>query len=164
MTEIVADLKLKAARIAFDGSQLTAHVLDKCRYYDEGRGVLLLFTRDVGHHACGWWKNPEYERCFHLSLSFKDVESSEAAPHNKKLALEWLKLFFGQDRDKLWCEPPYTAVGKKLAVWHYRLFCNPAWEPIKPRGEVYTREFTEAGWKSYSELKYEKAKHATALR
>lgn len=29
---------------------------------------------------------------------------------------------------------------------------KPAWQPLKPRGEVYTRKFTEAGWKSYSEL------------
>lgn len=33
-----------------------------------------------------------------------------------------------------------------------QVFCDPAWQPLKPRGEVYTREFTEVGWKSFSEL------------
>ena len=62
------------------------------------------------------------------------------------------KGLFGDNRHWTWCEGPYTAEGKQCGVFHYRLFCDPAWQPLKPRGEVYTREFTEAGWKSYSEL------------
>jgi hypothetical protein len=64
-----------------------------------------------------------------------------------------LRMFFGEDRKLLWCEPPYTDVGKRNDTWHYRLFCNVAWQPIKPRGEVYSKEFTAAGWKSYSDLR-----------
>jgi len=63
-----------------------------------------------------------------------------------------LKGLFGDNRRWTWCEGPYTDEGKQCGVFHYRLFCDPAWQPLKPRGEVYTREFTEAGWKSYSEL------------
>src|SRR5262249_14385874 len=55
-----------------------------------------------------------------------------------------------------------TEHGRKLDVWHYRLFCDPGWQPIKPRGEVYSRELTEAGWKSYSDLSEEHRKEAAA--
>ena len=27
-----------------------------------------------------------------------------------------------------------------------------AWQPVFPRGEVYSKQFTEKSWKSYSEL------------
>lgn len=37
-------------------------------------------------------------------------------------------------------------------VYHYRLFCDEAWKPIMPRGEVYSTQFTERGWKSFSDL------------
>ena len=39
-----------------------------------------------------------------------------------------------------------------MGVYHYRLFCDEGWQPLKPRGEVYTRDFIEKGWKSFSEL------------
>jgi hypothetical protein len=32
------------------------------------------------------------------------------------------------------------------------LFCDAQWQPILPRKEVYTREFTEAGWRSASQV------------
>jgi hypothetical protein len=32
------------------------------------------------------------------------------------------------------------------------VFCDERWQPILPRGEVYSREFTEKGWKSFSEM------------
>ena len=63
-----------------------------------------------------------------------------------------LEKFFGNNRRLLWCEPPYSKQGKQAEVYHYRLFCNENWQPIMPRGEVYSKQFTEQGWKSYSEL------------
>ena len=30
--------------------------------------------------------------------------------------------------------------------------CDEAWKPIMPRGEVYSTQFTERGWKSFSEI------------
>ena len=41
---------------------------------------------------------------------------------------------------------------KRAEVYHYRLFCDEGWQPIMPRGEVYSTQFTELGWKSFSEL------------
>jgi len=59
---------------------------------------------------------------------------------------------FCDDRRLLWIEPPYSPEGRRSDVHHYRLFCDEHWQPIKPRGEVYSTDFTEKGWKSFSEL------------
>lgn len=123
-----------------------------CVAYHSASGTLLIFTRETGYHSSGWWKNPDYERCWHLSLSFRDQESGEYLPFNEKTAMEWIDLFFGDDKRMLWIEPPAYPEGKKAGVWHYRLFCDEGWQPIKPRGEVYSRDLTEAGYKSWSEL------------
>ena len=56
----------------------------------------------------------------------------------------WVELFYRDAARLVWCEPPTFREGKTLGVWHYRLFCDPNWQPILPRGEVYTREFTAA--------------------
>ena len=129
----------------FDGLSMSDPYLERCRWWLEGYGCIAILTRDTGYHPSGWWKNPDYERCYHLSVSFPGGM--------KRSCLEKiLKGLFGYDRRLLWCEPPYSEAGREADVWHYRLFCDPAWQPLKPRGEVYTREFTEAGWKSFSEL------------
>lgn len=129
----------------FDGLNPADPYLQQCRWWLERFECIAIFTRDVGYHTSGWWKNPDYERCYHLSISFPGGM--------KRSHLEYiLKQLFGDDRRWLWCEGPYSEVGRQCGVFHYRLFCDPAWQPLKPRGEVYTREFTEAGWKSFSEL------------
>lgn len=148
--EIAAIMLRRAKLETFDGIDQRVCERNKCNHL--GSGTILIFTRDVGYHTSGWWKNPDFERCLHLSLSFYDLETRERAPKNRKLTAEWVGLFFGKDKDKLWCEPPYSAQGKKDDVWHYRLFCDAGWQPIVPRGEVYSKELTEAGWQSYSDV------------
>ena len=131
----------------------------RCRRLLPLLGASLLFTRDVGHHSSGWWKNPDYERCWHLSLSFFDPETGEqTGTRNEQLTEVFLDAFYGRQKRLLWCEPPYSDDGRRMCVWHYRLFCDAAWQPIKPRGEVYGRELTEAGWKSYSDVQAEMEK------
>lgn len=155
MTSVVEARKRVAMLGHFAGGQSPddRHYLRLCTALHEPTGTVMAFTRDVGHHASGWWKNPDYERCKHLSLSFLDPTTRQRAPRDRKLTKEWVGLFFGADASKLWCEPPYTPEGRAIEVWHYRLFCDPAWEGIVPRGEVYNRELTEAGWKSYSDVR-----------
>jgi hypothetical protein len=57
---------------------------------------------------------------------------------------------FGDDARLTWIEAPATPEGRALGVWHYRLFCDAGWQPLKPRGEVYTRRMP-ADWLSFSE-------------
>lgn len=76
----------------------------------------------------------------------------ERAPQMHHLARRLCEAFYGSNARLVWAEPPFSAIGKQHQVWHYRLFCNPAWQPIMPRGEVYSTELTEKGWKSFSKL------------
>lgn len=132
-------------------------IVTQCRHVFPHHGnrsaAVLIFTRDEWHHNCGWWKNPDYERCEHLSLSFLDMETGAALQQDNRRAHAWCRAFFGDRARMLWVEPPAYQEGRSRDVFHYRLFMQPDWRtPLLPRGEVYTREFTQAGWKSFSEL------------
>lgn len=128
----------------WDGKNITPYFED-CRWWLERFDCLIIFTRDIGYHSCGWWKNPDYERCYHLSISFP-------GGRNRRKEEYVLQKLFGGNCRLLWCEPPYSSEGKRAEVYHYRLFCDEGWQPIMPRGEVYSTQFTELGWKSFSEL------------
>ena len=152
---IVVRLKAHAETWIYSGlisSPLEHLRLNSSRRYNRTTGVVLLYTRDSGHYSAGWFKNPDYERCYHLSISFRDPETRAPIPFDRARAAAWVAKFFHPHADKLWCDPAYTPEGKQLQVVHYRLFCDPGWQAIKPRGEVYNRDFTEAGWKSFSEI------------
>ena len=144
LDQFVANARLTALTGLFDGTRSSEAYMLRCRHSFEPMRVTVIFTRDIGHHSSGWWKNPDYERCWHLSSSFW-VDGSTRLKR-EKLA----RAFFGDDVKLTWIEPPYSAVGKRLSVWHYRLFCDEGWQPIKPTGEVYSRRMP-AGWQSFSE-------------
>lgn len=114
--------------------------------------VRLIYTRDSGHHSSGWWKNPDYERCLHLSISFCVNPTDQPLPFDRKEAQKIAESFFESDARKCWVEPPYSPEGQRADVHHYRLFCDEGWKPIIPRGEVYSKELTEIGWRSFSEI------------
>lgn len=145
---VAADMMKKKAMSGCNTGERTIYnqiYFAECRWWLAKFECLAILTRDTGYHTGGWWKNPDYERCWHLSLSFP-------GGRNKQDIEKILDAVFGEDKKKLWVEPPYSKTGKSLDVWHYRLFYDEQWDPIKPRGEVYSRELTKAGWKSYSEL------------
>lgn len=154
--QLVAAMRLAAVGGTFDGRPTSASqaYLDRCRRVHRPSGTLLIFTRDTGHHTSGWFRNPDYERCLHLSLSFFEPGASplDRRPHDAQLARAWAALFFGDALRLAWGEPPVSPRARELEVWHYRLFCDQHWQPIHPRGEVYSSEFTERGWTSASEL------------
>ncbi len=127
----------------FDGQNMTPY-FNECRWWIEHFQCQIIFTRDIGYHSSGWWKNPDYERCYHLSISFPGGK-------NKNGLEKIIDGLFGPDKNKIWVESPYSDIGKSKEVWHYRLFCDEQWLPIIPRGEVYSTQFTERGWKSFSE-------------
>ena len=142
-----------------------------CQHFHWQTGTSLIFSRDTGHHSSGWMKNPDFERCYHLSLGFRVVFPDRpaealgniqtivalggvlpAVAFNNKTAKIWCGLILGEDRRLAWVESPKTAEGKALGIWHYRVFCDEAWQPFLPRGEVYSTEHTEMDWLSYSEI------------
>jgi len=141
-------IKYAAAQNFWNGQ---GPVPGSCTWLLERYPATIIFTKESGYHSSGWWKNPDYERCWHLSISFRG--GSE-----KKALAEILQNLFGPHEKLIWIEPPYSAAGKKNDVWHYRLFCDENWQPIMPRGEVYNTQFTERGWKSFSDVQYEKSK------
>ncbi len=143
-----------AARGAFDGRETEANRLYLLACRRVAHGTSLIFTRDTGHHSSGWFRNPDFERCWHLSLSPAPSRlwTPDTPDLDRRLRDRWLAAFFGEWTRLLWAESPHSSAGKRAGVWHWRLFCDEHWEPILPRGEVYSSEFTEKGWKSASEL------------
>ena len=161
MESVAVQMRRTALASGFYNGVMTpanARLLNRCTADHLATGTRLIFTRDAGMHSSGWWKNPDYERCWHLSLSFHDPLTSAAIGKDASLSEQWIEAFYHSDQRYVWAEPPYSEHGKVAGVWHYRVFCNPAWEPILPRGEVYSREFTERGWLSFSDLQNEHAR------
>lgn len=162
LSTLVEFAKRRAQRWTYDGkvSSYSSHMLDLCTHRYQltpDTGAILIYSRDTGHHTSGWWKNPDYERCLHLSISYRaapgrggGIERHIAQDHQQSRI--FCEAFFNHDKRNLWAEPPYSPEGTSSEVWHYRLFCDPSWAPILPRGEVYSRELTEAGWRSFSDL------------
>jgi hypothetical protein len=155
---LVAFARRRALRGLYDGrvSDNSMMLMQACSHHYEqrlhDRAATILLTRDIGHHTAGWWKNPDYERCWHLSLSQRDPATWQTVPTEHPFFAALADAFFGRDARLTWLEGPYSPEGKMRDVWHYRLFCNEAWEPILPRGEVYSKAFTEIGWRSFSEI------------
>lgn len=159
--KLVRLLKIAAQSGFYSGLIETAGAaayMERCKGWHRPTGTGLIFTRDIGYHTSGWWKNPDYERCYHLSISFRDPETGELAPFDYQRGERWARKFFGHDIRWLWVEPPYSPEGKACGTHHYRLFCDAGWHPIKPRREVYSTEFTEIGWKSFSDIHGHRAK------
>ncbi len=150
---------LRAHRQTYDGTvnDRNMRLMSRCRHVfaiNSVTSATLIYTRDVGHHTSGWWKNPDYERCRHLSIAFfaGALSAPLPLPFNRKEAQRIAEAFFREDTRKCWIEPPYSPEGKRADVHHYRLFCDPSWTPMIPRGEVYSREQMPFGWKSFSEI------------
>lgn len=157
MARVVGAMRNVALTGLFRGGRVGDQIyLAQCRAVHSPTSTALIFTRDTGYHTSGWWKNPDYERCWHLSLSAAPSPLILARPIVRELDRRtrdaWARAFFGEDVSKVWVEPPYSPEGKAHDVWHWRLFCDAGWQPILPRGEVYSRELTEAGWMSASEV------------
>ncbi len=170
---IVSKIRRRSLTGFNDGSDsaTTMNYIAECSFFHGLTGTIILFTRDQYHHTSGWMKNPDYERCQHVSVSFREPQPNWAfdrlanprtlaalgavippAPFVLKEAMVWVEKILWPDAALSWMEMPFSPQGKELSVRHWRLFCDEAWKPIHPRGEVYSTEFTELGWRSWSEL------------
>lgn len=109
----------------------------------------LLLTFDKGYHASGWWRNAEYDTCWHLSLSWPTP--GHPGPSYEELPDAeidfWARLFFRDRHRWVWHEPggadvPGRPHPDKLAhknIVHLRLFVDRrSMVPILPTGEVYS--------------------------
>jgi len=114
--------------------------------------VGILYSRDSNHHMGGWWKNPDYERCMHLSTSYRSPDGTILLPNDKSISGLLSRMLFGRHYKSAWVESPFSPDGKLHDVLHHRLFCDPSWAPILPRGEVYSSNLTSTGWRSFSEI------------
>lgn len=121
--------------------------------------VRLQLSRDRMHHSVGWWRNAEYEYCWHLSMSARPIGVERAAragivlpPGTNTLValppgeeMYWGRLFFAEHAHKVWHEPGGTdpslsrsEARANSAISHLRLFLDPeTFEPFIPTGEVY---------------------------
>lgn len=117
---------------------------------DDELAMILLLSKDRMHHSVGWWRNAEYEYCWHLSISAWDrviAIQGQGSPQDIPPAEEryWAHAFFPEHFDKLWHEPGgtdprLTTLEKRRnrPISHLRLFLDPeTFEPIIPKGEVY---------------------------
>lgn len=118
--------------------------------------VRLLLSRDRGHHSSGWWRNAEWEYCWHLSVSSRPAVEARMAviglredvgyiDRPREEEVYWGRLFFGEHASMVWHEPGGTDPRLSLAesrrnksISHLRLFLDPeTFEPFIPDGEVY---------------------------
>jgi hypothetical protein len=148
---LVKDHRHAANLDTWDGSGETPYFVS-CRRMNPFRGIATLMTRDVGYHTSGWWKNPDFERCYHLTVSYFDPQTQRPMPQNHQVTAKIAKAMFFPHVKWVLVEPPYYETGQRRDVWHYRLFCDERWQPLKPSGEVYSTANTKAGWKSFSEV------------
>ena len=115
-------------------------------------GIRLLLSKDRMHHSVGWWRNAEYEYCWHLSISAWERGEllqgwAPSGPEDIPAEEEryWTFAFFPTHFDKLWHEPggtdPRLTPAEKMRHRHFahlRLFLDPeTFEPVIPEGEVY---------------------------
>jgi hypothetical protein len=161
--ELVSKMSTKASSGWFDGTAATlaafAAVKDlPSRTNPDEVWVRLLLSRDRSHHSSGWWRNAEYEYCWHLSVSARDATDVRLAQAGLKISEEvgyvdlprteemyWGRLFFDVHADKVWHEPGGTDPSLTLAgahrnnaIVHLRLFLDPeTFQPFIPNGEVY---------------------------
>ena len=143
---LVIFAKVRAQRGIYDGvsSPRNLALMQYCSHLyaiNPEVSARMIYTRDAGMHSGGWWKNPDYERCLHLSISFCVNPTDAPLPFDAKRAELIARAFFGGDCAKAWVEPPYSAEGKACEVFHYRVFCNegsaadhPAPRGLQPRG------------------------------
>jgi hypothetical protein len=154
---LVVTARIRAMRGTYDGTvnERNMALIKHCSHrwlINPELVATIFYTRDTGHHTSGWWKNPDYERCLHLSVGYRDPKTMAVLPHESARSKVIAEAFFGENTRLTWIEGPYSAEGRLADIWHYRIFCDPAWVPMIPKGEVYSKDWTPADWRSFSDV------------
>lgn len=105
--------------------------------------ISVIASHDQGTHASGWWRNSDYDRCWHLSLvAIAGLAKYADLPEADLRA--WGRAVFGQHIKISWTEPPasvldiYRDAPASAYTTHIRVFLDREGNPIQPEGEVYT--------------------------
>ncbi len=155
------EMRALARRGWYLGDEVTLRHFGARRLVSSTSGELiisLLLSRDKMHHSVGWWRNADYEYCWHLSLAAQPLGDWGGSERNVEIPREderyWARVIFGGHIDKLWHEPggtdPRLTTQEKInraPMRHLRLFLEPEsvserlipWTgvPFIPKGEVY---------------------------
>lgn len=99
-----------------------------CSHYFAYSGMLMALTRD--DITMLQLKDTEYVRCYHAAISFCENKIGNFVPFKHKQAWHFFKSLFPNDYEKVWIEPPVSKDGHRLDIFHYRIFCDPQWQPI----------------------------------
>jgi hypothetical protein len=112
-------------------------------------------TFDFGHHTGAWFKNSQYEQCWHFTIGGTDHghrdrlivlpgEEFQPGPDRPKPSgraqvsevelRAWAELVFPGWTRFIWRESPKYLAG----IVHLRVFVDQERNPIIPQGEVYS--------------------------
>jgi hypothetical protein len=110
--------------------------------HDEAVTVSIIASEDRGAHASGWWRNADYDRCWHLSICAMTRAGYVDLPDEDRRL--WASAVFGKHLSIAWVEPAaskldiYRDAPASAYTTHVRVFLDQDGHPIKPEGEVYT--------------------------
>jgi hypothetical protein len=88
-----------------------------------------------------------YARYWHLSTSFYRWPDGWPLPNDKARSAEIMRAFFAADADLVWCGPPWSPEGRVVDAWHFWLFCDARWRPLRPRPAAL-----EPDWRGVDQL------------
>lgn len=137
-------MRAHARQHPWDGRSIPSRVIVDA-ITEPGRPTSLTLTYDTGYHGSGWWRNSEYDRCYHLSVCHPTSDAIEACSSNEVRA--WARAAFPRHYQWTWTESPLAlgdviqsaqnGVRRLPSVAHVRLFTDQSGRPIQPHGEVY---------------------------
>lgn len=113
-------------------------------HLDRDIGVSLLLTYDIGYHASGWWRNSQYDSCWHASLVCINLPDRSYTDPADRVVRAWMHALFREWLHHAWTEPPATSsdpyrnAPASRYTTHVRIFTDRSpIRPITPKGEVY---------------------------
>lgn len=117
--------------------------LERCTVDHGPTRTRVMLTRDAGMHSSGWLRNPEFERCFHLSLSPFPDDVHVTIPHveatRSRIEAAWVRTVYREHT------PVYVA---RAAVHGRReAAAGRALAPV-----LQPRVAAELGWRSASQV------------
>lgn len=140
------ELRRVAYRNPWHGQEIIdpRHAWDTSAILEPGRPTRIMLTFDIGYHASGWWRNSDYDRCYHLSISHPahptpGLAPAHLEPPSTAEVAAWARAAFPLHYPWTWTEPPASTLDpyRRPGVAHVRLFTDQRGQPILPEGEVY---------------------------